>query len=271
MELQGEDGDVAESRNSALGLMKLDALMSLLKDLAASGGVAIRDLKMEGIALSSTGRFVQTMEYSLSRQVFAPISRSLAETMMEPISNVGLPETGSVLPLAGKKAIPCVCEAPASAAHLFLDSNTGVQAEGVTWQSLYLVFSEDTLIFAQPLPNGPGGDGRVITSCYTECLNAEHDPEGHKSPAPARRLLLSHMSYERSVPPGLFLYDKAPQTSELGPFLRLQPYVSHLDVWFEHQRAADMAYKILSTQVFQAKANRGRRIQAFLDPQGHYD
>eukprot|EP00977_Amphora_coffeiformis_P002979 scaffold569_cov165-Amphora_coffeaeformis.AAC.12 len=268
---EGESSDLAESRGSAFCLMKLDALLSLLKDLAASGGLAIRDVNLQGVALSTTGRFIQVMEHKMSRQVYAPISPSLSEAMMDSTKIGPLPDAGSVLPLAGKKAIPCVCEAPARFAHLFLDAGTGVQAEGVTWQSLYLVFSGDLLIFAQPLPSGPGGDGRVVASCYAERVQVGMDPEGDRNPSPARRLFLSHATFEPMTPPGLFMYDNAPKPApEVGPFIKVQPYVSRLDVWFENQRAADLAYKILSTHIFQAKANRGRRVQAFLDPRGHY-
>ena len=268
---EGENADLVESRGSAFCLMQLDALLSLLKDLAASGGLAIRDVNMQGVVLSSTGVFVQIMEQSMARRVYAPLSASLFEALMTSIKIDALPDPGSVLPLAGKKAIPCVCEAPANYAHLFLDVGTGVQAEGVTWQSLYLVFSGDLLIFAQPLPIGPSGDGRVVASCYTERVQVDTDPDGDKNPSSARRLFLSHTTFEPKTPPGLFMFDDAPKPApEVGPFVRVQPYVSRLDVWFEHQRAADLAYKILSTHIFQAKANRGRRIQAFLDPRGHY-
>lgn len=267
---EGEAADLAESRMSATQVMKLDALVSLLKDLAASGGLAIRDVNLQGIALSATGMFVNTMEHSMSEQIYAPVSNSLGSVLMDPAREVTLPTNGTILALAGKKAIPCVCEAPSELAHLFLDANTGVQAEGVTWQSLYLVFDGDMLILAQVLPDGSAGDGRVISACYTEYLSIGEDTSGALNPSAARRLFVSHTGWDTAAPP-LFLFDDPPPPrATVGPFEKVQPYTSRLDVWFEHQRAADLAYRILTTQVFQAKAMRGRRVQAFLDPQGHY-
>jgi hypothetical protein len=280
IETDGEETEpnMSESRGSAFALMQLDALLSLLKDLAVSGGFAIRDVPLAGMALSSTGKFVPTTDYKISKQMYAPLSSSLMEVIVDPQSQSCLPAAGSVLSLAGKKAIPCVCEAPASAARLFTDVTTGVEAEGVTWQSLYLVFDGDLLIFAQPLPNGPGGDGRIVVACYADRIHAEPDTAANLT-SPARRVFLSHTTWENITPPGLFLFDEddddddkegPPTPARVGPFCRVQPYVTKLDVWFEHQKAADMAYKILSTQLFQSRAHRGRRIQAHLDPRGQY-
>jgi hypothetical protein len=265
-----EAGDLLESRTSALQLMKVDALVSMLKDSSASGGIAIRNVKLQGIALSSTGMFVQTTESTMSNQIYAPISPSLGSLLMDPVRGEKLPSNGAVLHLAGKKAIPCVCEAPSELAYLFLDANTGVQAEGVTWQSLYLVFHGDALILAQPLPQDVSGNGRVISACYTECLHVGQDTSGAPSPSAARRLFISHKSWEAVAPP-LFLFDEPPLPAPtIGPFKRVHPYTSRLDVWLEHQRAADLAYRTLATEIFQAKSMRGRRVQAFLHPQGHY-
>jgi hypothetical protein len=271
--------DMSESRGSAFALMQLDALLLLLKDLAVSGGFSIRDVPLAGMALSSTGKFVPTTDRKMSKQMYAPLSSSLMEVMVDAQPKTSLPVAGSILSLAGKKAIPCVCEAPASAARLFTDVTTGVEAEGVTWQSLYLVFDDDLLIFAQPLPNGPGGDGRIVVACYADRIHAEPDTAANLT-SPARRIFLSHTTWENVTPPGLFLFDEddedddategPPAPVQVGPFCRVQPYVTKLDVWFEHQKAADMAYKFLSTQLFQSRAHRGRRIQAHLDPRGQY-
>jgi hypothetical protein len=74
---------------------------------------------------------------------------------------LGEPVQGSVIPLVGSPVIPCVCETPASEAHLFTSEDSSVVAEGVTWQYLYLVFCGD-ISFVQPVEGRAGGDSRVI-------------------------------------------------------------------------------------------------------------
>jgi hypothetical protein len=259
--------DLHRSRASAAAFLKADALVSLLKDLASTGGVALRNIKLAGVALSTTGSFVQTMDLHLSKQVWAPISSSLSTVLFESGHTGVLPEQGSVVRLAGSPAIPCVCEAPATLAHLFFGDATGVVAEGVTWQSLYLVFRDDYLLFAQPIPGGAGSDGRVIAACVLERLEVGRDDvsNAEAGSSPARRLLLTYKWFDMGSPP-LFLFDELPKQTEVGPFIRIEYFASRLDVWFENQRAADYAFGTISSHIFAAKSQRGRRVKDTLAP-----
>jgi len=258
------------SRTSARAFLKLDALLSLLRDLGATGGIKDHKVDLAGIAFSSDGSIVdmkQSVVMELKKQIYAPISSGLADVIFSDRredEKEPMPESGSIIVLAGSPAIPCVCEAPATAAHLFIDAGTGVVAEGVTWQSLYLVFQNGHLIFAQPHAGGSGGDGRVIAACPLERLLVGKDTAPPVSPA--RRLFLSHKSLD-TTPPPLFLFDDLPEQEEYGPFLRVKPFVSSLDVWFEDQRAVDQAFQIISVQIFGAKAQRGRRLLEYLSPE----
>jgi Uncharacterised conserved protein len=259
--------DLHRSRESAAAFLKADALVSLLKDLASTGGVALRNINLAGVALSATGSFVQTMDWQLSKKVWAPMSSPLSTVLFES-SHVGnMPEGGSIVHLAGSPAIPCVCEAPASLTHLFYGDTTGVVAEGVTWQSLYLVFRDAYLLFAQPIPGGAGSDGRVIAACLLERLEVSRDDisSAEAGSSPARRLLLTYKWFDMGSPP-LFLFDELPKQTEVGPFLRIEYFASRLDVWFENQRAAGYAFGTISSHVFAAKSQRGRRVKDILAP-----
>jgi hypothetical protein len=82
---------------------------------------------------------------------------------------------------------------------------------------------------------------------------------------PARRL-----KGFNQIPPLLFLFDSMPVVEEHGRFHRVKPYTSRCDVWFENDYVADQSNAILSSLTFMAKSLRGRRLQAFLDPQGEH-
>jgi hypothetical protein len=178
-----------------------------------------------------------------------------------------LPMPLSEINLANCDLLPCVCEAPASSAHLFADDVSGVVAEGVTWQSLYIVFVDECLVFAQPIPGQTGGIGRVISSCGLAQVIVQVDPGPIQQGGPARRLLLSHKWFDKTPPP-LFLFDNFPEpVKESPPYVHVKTYTSRLDVWFEHQRAADHAFRTLTNKIFQAKVQRGVRLQSFLQLQ----
>ena len=268
--------DLQELRESISVFFRVDALVSLLKDLAVSGGVALQQsAENVGIAFSEHGHFVSTVEYEFSKKVFAPISQRLANALLLTSSDQdkrGLVTPGATLHLAGYPAIPCVCEAPASLSHLFAHPESGIVAQGVTWQSLYLVFQEGWMIFAQPIPGGASGEGRVIGGCLLDRTFVDLDgtPVADRGASPARRLLFAHVSRE-ATPPPLFLFDEWPaQDDGKRALTPLTLFVSHLDVWCENERACNYAYQVASSQIFAAKAKRGQEIRSFLAPGNRY-
>jgi hypothetical protein len=261
-----EHAVLKNKRDGFCCLFKLDALMTLLHDLSATGGIAVRDSKLESVVVSRDGscRAVEMYNIDMSRRMYSVLSLKAASAFFSTVSQTELPESGSRVHLAGSPALPCVCEAPASLAALLSEAGSGVVAEGVSWQSLYLVIQPTMLIFAQPLRGEMGGDGRVISACLLERVWVERDSTPQTDNAsPARRLILSHSWFDAS-PPALFLFDSFPEPETLGPFVRLKACTSHLDVWFENQPAADQAFSVLSQQIFNAKSQRGQRLQEFL-------
>jgi hypothetical protein len=267
-----DSAELQLTRTSARSLLKLDALLDLSRDLAGKGGVAFKDTSFAGIAISPDGVITDMKGAGireLSLQIVCPISPDMNDALFANMHEDGaseVPVQGSIIPLAGSPAIPCVCETPASAAHLFASEDSRVVAEGVTWQSLYLVLVRGYLIFAQPVQGRAGGDGRVIAVCSLEHLDVAHDNASPTSNgSPARRLLLCHKGFNQT-PPALFMFDELPTQEEYGPFLRNQSFKSGVDVWFEHHKAADHAYNVLLTEIFKTKAERGRRVQEYLSP-----
>jgi hypothetical protein len=90
----------------------------------------------------------------MSHTVFSPISQGTKTALFEEEKKSTWPQTGSVVGLVGRTAIPCVCEVPAANACLFADGAPGVVSEGVTWQSLYLVILGSFMILAEPEKGG---------------------------------------------------------------------------------------------------------------------
>jgi hypothetical protein len=84
--------------------------------------------------------------------------------------------------------------------------------------------------------------------------------------SPARRLSIIHKWFDKTPPP-LFLFDSVPTFEEQGPFIKWKSFSSRIDLWFENDRSADRAFSLIAKEIFIAKAGRGRRIKAFLDPQ----
>jgi hypothetical protein len=267
-----DSAELQLTRTSSRSLLELDALLTFSRDLVSTGGIAFNDTSFAGIAVSPDGVITDMKGAGireLSRQLVCPISPEMNDALFAKMDEEGesdVPVQGSVIPLVGSPAIPCVCETPASAAHLFACEDSGIVAEGVTWQSLYLVVLRGHLIFAQPVEGRAGGDGRVIAVCSLERLDVEHDYAAPTSNgSPARRLLFHHKGFNQT-PPALFLFDELPTQEEYGPFLRNQSFKSGLDVWFEHHKAADHAYKVILSEIFKAKAKRGRHMQEYLAP-----
>jgi hypothetical protein len=269
-DLLSDKEEVQLARDSFLAFLQADALLSLLKDMAATGGRVLEETAPAGLALTAEGFGVSMkdcLESNLSRRVFVPLSSALTECLFSDGAEGHLAETGVLIDLSGKPTLPCVCEAPASLASMFCGDGLGVVSEGVTWQSLYLVFTDGSLILAQPLPDG---DGRVITSCCLERLSVRLDTLMPDDGPPARRLLLSYRWFDHR-PPTLFLFDELPEDEKLGPMIRVKSFTSTLDVWFEDQNAADHAHRILASQIFAAKSQRGHAVKLFLSPEVSVD
>jgi len=258
------------AKTCAASYFHLDALCNLIQDLAATNGNALKNRKLTEYAFTRSGQVIQfggSYEKDLRRSLYASISQSLVTTIIEEQDtdslhhrDKGLPEAGSVVGLVGRTAFPCVCEVPAANAKLFTEEAACVVAEGVKWQSLYLVFLGRYMVLAEPEKGGSGGNGRIITACSLSKLNVENDVQNESSDSPARRLLLSHEWFEK-MPPSLFLLEEKPCDKLLGPFARVQSYRSCMDLWFEDENAADRAYKIIDTKLKKAKSRRGNRIR----------
>ena len=64
------------------------------------------------------------------------------------------PNPGDVVDLVGRVAFPCVCEVNEASHFLFTDQRACVVADGVRWQSLYLVFLGRYMLLAEPVKQG---------------------------------------------------------------------------------------------------------------------
>lgn len=102
-----------------------------------------------------------------------------------------------------------------------------------------------------------------MTSCKLERLVIEKDHENARSDTSARRLIVSHDGPDFN-PPGLFLFESTPTLQDEGPFIRQRLRRSSLDVWFEDNRAVQIAFNKVSRKVAEARAYRGHRIQKYL-------
>lgn len=149
-------------------------------------------------------------------------------------------QIGSVVTLVGRTTYPCVCEVSKEDSPLFTERGRCVVAEGIKWQSLYLVLlsssnnvsnnndnvtttnSDDGghLVLAEPASGSAGGTGRIITACRLSCLNVDRDDPSPSSPSTindrteqsgARRLLLTLYS-PVPTPPGVFVADPQPMS-----------------------------------------------------------
>jgi len=107
------------------------------------------------------------------------------------------------------------------------------------------------------------GDGRVVTRCRLEDLQAETDAPDARMDTSARRIILSHDS-TGTIPPGLFLFDAAPKVEEEDVFTLYRKWKSSLDVWFEDTKAVDLAFGTVVKSLREAKAYRGQRITQYL-------
>lgn len=239
-----------------------DAFSTMLNSFVASNGNTIHDLpKIGGFAAKRDGYIVSTQK---GHCVHAPVSEHFLETLLQYDGDSAHidAQPGKVVSLVGHVAFPCVCEVPPSSAPLFSAAGAKVVSQGITWQSLYLVILGRHFVLAEP-ERRASGDGRVVTICQLERIVAEKDAADARADTTARRLILSHYGPEKT-PPGLFLFEEAPQTQDDGPVVDMKQWQSSLDVWFEDHKAVTLAYKNVQESIDEAKVQRGLRIQRYL-------
>jgi|AntRauTorckE5430_2_1112549.scaffolds.fasta_scaffold06657_3 hypothetical protein len=170
-----------------------------------------------------------------------------------------IPKPGDVVKLVGRKPFPCVCEVTEENQPLVTDGVACVVAEGVKWQSLYLVMLNKHMVLTEPVKGDSGGYGRVITICPLACLMAEsYDTQENESSA--QRLLLTHFSLEKHIP-GLFIAEKSDISPEVDDIRIIR---SCLDIWFEDSNSATKAHKALCSRIFKARIERGKKIREAL-------
>ena len=98
--------------------------------------------------------------------------------------------------------------------------------------------------------------GEIVTSCRLSGLIVEKDneiSEKESSSNPARRLCLTYESLDSDLP-GLFTLGEKEHVL----------YHSHIELWFEKQALADIAYESLSKFIRKAKAKRGKNLREYL-------
>lgn len=249
---------IDERRESALVWLKLDTLYNLCLDLAANAA-RMRSIDFAGLALVE-GDLVTIDDFGFSRSFYASLSPSTSSFLFVPTMTDPSFQKDEAIDLTQHLAISCVCEVSGVLSQFF--SNDGIEAEGVEWHPLLLVFVEQQLVFCHPGEEA----GKVIASCDMERLSAERDPPDNDTGA-AKRLSLGFKWFDLQPPP-LFLFDAIPEFKEDGPFVEVSPFTSRLDVWLENEAAVRQAFEIVNHKIFAAKCHRGRRIMEFLDPNG---
>ena len=102
--------------------------------------------------------------------------------------------------------------------------------------------------------------------CRLENLDIKVDTEDLPSSTAARRLIVTHDGQDEN-PPGLFMFDSTPTRREEGIFVHLSKLRTSVDIWFENQKALDLAYVKVQRFITLAKAHRGHLIQKYLEDQ----
>ncbi|GAX20084.1 hypothetical protein FisN_18Lh020 [Fistulifera solaris] len=255
-DIKNDDQKLLEEKRTNLHyIWQLDAFASLLRDLSATQGVALRTVsKLTSLVRLDDGTFANKDFSSIQRkfQAFATLSPKALDTLFCEDAVTVLPEIGSTVDIAGNSAVPCVCEAPPK-------SSLPI-AEGVSWLSLYLVPQDGSLLFVQQ-------NMKLLMACPLERVWIVADPETPADDSSARKLLLQYTWIDTSPPP-LFLFDNAVPKPEVVEqcFLKMQLNTSTCIVWFEDQTIADNAMSLLIRAIFMARSTRGERIQRFFSP-----
>lgn len=251
-----EQTDLEGKRTSLRYIWQLDALTSLLRDLSATGGIALRSVpQLTGLVHLPDGTFVNKEFNAIQRkrQAYAILSSKALETLFCKDAVEVLPETGSTIDIAGNLAVPCVCEVqPKSALPI---------ADDIVWLSLYLVPQDGSLLFVQQ-------DMKLLMACPLERVWILPDPETPAGEYSSARKLLLQYTWIDANPPPLFLFDNAVPKPEVVDdcFSKLQLNTSTCNVWFENQTIADNAMALLIRAIFMARSTRGERIQQYFSP-----
>eukprot|EP00538_Stauroneis_constricta_P012825 CAMPEP_0119551252 /NCGR_PEP_ID=MMETSP1352-20130426/4548_1 /TAXON_ID=265584 /ORGANISM="Stauroneis constricta, Strain CCMP1120" /LENGTH=1377 /DNA_ID=CAMNT_0007597273 /DNA_START=1 /DNA_END=4130 /DNA_ORIENTATION=- len=262
-EYSTNDVSIEEAMASADAWIRVDAFCNFIRTLADNRRLQSGDRTLGGFALLLDGT---TKEFGDSKSLFGVVTPRVQQLLMNPIlpGQMKPIDSGMIISFIGKTAIPCVCEAPASAAYLFSADSARTISEGVTWQSLYLVLSDGHFILAEP-HRGTNSDGRVAMACPLQNMKVKRDESEAAESTVARRLLVNHYSYTQRNPPGLFLTaaesskndgNETNSNTTGGNGRKNVATKSTLDIWFENQNAAEQAFSIINDSVVRAKAHR---------------
>jgi hypothetical protein len=177
--------------------------------------------------------------------LISPISDKFSELLFEHENSSGLGlQSGDVIKLVERKPFPCVCEITKENEALIMNGGTCIIADGVKWQSLYLLIMNDHLILAEPVRGESVGYGRVVTMCPSLSIVAELYGIQDKESS-AQRVLLTHLSVKKDIP-GLFSAEKGEDTVS-SEEVRISR--SCLDVWFEDYNTASKAHKAICSRI----------------------
>ncbi len=250
-----EEKLLEEKRTNLHYIWQLDAFASLLRDLSATQGIALRSVsQLTSLVRLVDGTFANKDFSSIprKRKAYAILSPKALDILFCEDAVAVLPEIGAIIDINGNSAVPCVCEAPPKSALPI--------AEGVSWLSLYLVPQDGSLLFVQQ-------DMTLLLACPLERVWIVPDPEKPADDSSARKLLLQYTWVDTSPPP-LFLFDNAVPKPEVVEhcFSKVQLNTSTCIVWFENQTIADNAMSVLNRAIFLARSTRGERIQRFFSP-----
>jgi len=265
--LFGVDAIYRCGANSAVAHIQLESLSNLLKHCATEQ-ISEKLRGFSNVATLAKSR-EDMLEYDGSgERAFLCTTPVYTRLLFEEEEISKMPETGSVVPLIGKAAFPCVCEVSEKSDSLFQDKGRCVVAEGVKWQSLYLVVLEKHMVLAEPATGDSGGNGRIVTLCQLSNLIVDKDSPGDvENTTPARRLLLTHFS-PTIKPPGVFIIDQKEVNDRREAINPVRDEVSitrcSMDIWFEDFASAEQALKALSHKIAKARSKRGHKIREYL-------
>jgi len=241
--------------NSTVSHIQLDAFSRLIYDDILNQNM--KDIGYAGVA-SLTLCIPTACEFHKSGNCFliSPISDLISDLLFEHEEECGeCLKPGDVVNLDERKPFPCVCEITKENEDLNANGGTCIVADGVKWQSLYLLIMNDNLVLTEPMRGESAGYGRVVTTCPLLSIVAElYDIQDTESSA--QRLLLTHLSVKKDTP-GLFTAEKG-EDAISSEEVRMSR--SCLDVWFEDYNTASKAHKAICSRIFKVRIERGKRI-----------